>query len=100
MLGRPHPKRRTLRVESASEPAAVASPLVQELEELAELMLRALSARDQEVLRRYYLGNERPEQICADLAITETQFRLIKSRAKARFTQLVEDPPPRKRGPG
>ena len=29
-----------------------------------------------------------PEEICRDLELTETQFRLIKSRAKARFGEM------------
>jgi hypothetical protein len=28
------------------------------------------------------------EQICAEMNLTETQFRLLKSRAKARFGEL------------
>jgi RNA polymerase sigma-70 factor (ECF subfamily) len=28
------------------------------------------------------------DQICSEMALTETQFRLLKSRAKARFGEL------------
>jgi hypothetical protein len=37
---------------------------------------------------RFYLQEQSPRQICRDLGLTPTQFRLTKSRAKARFTEL------------
>lgn len=48
-------------------------------------ILHSLSPRDREVLTRFYLHEHTQEQICADLNLSETQFRLLKSRAKARF---------------
>jgi len=56
--------------------------------ELAMRVLNSLPPRDREVLMRFYLKEESPPQICRDMALTQTQFRLIKSRAKARFTEL------------
>lgn len=56
--------------------------------ELALRILNGIPRRDREVLTRFYLREQTPRQICGDLALTETQFRLIKSRAKARFGQL------------
>jgi|GEM_PF-428543 RNA polymerase sigma factor (sigma-70 family) len=50
--------------------------------------LRSLSARDREILTRFYLREESQEQICREMGLTETQFRLLKSRAKARFGEL------------
>lgn len=50
--------------------------------------LRSLSARDREILTRFYLQEESQEQICREMGLTETQFRLLKSRAKARFGEL------------
>jgi RNA polymerase sigma factor (sigma-70 family) len=55
---------------------------------LAMRMLNSLHKRDREVLMRFYLKEQTPEQICTDMDLTETQFRLIKSRAKARFGEL------------
>jgi RNA polymerase sigma-70 factor, ECF subfamily len=52
-------------------------------------VLRSLPERDREVLTRFYLYDQTPEQICTDLRLTETQFRLTKSRAKSRYTELV-----------
>jgi RNA polymerase sigma factor (sigma-70 family) len=57
-------------------------------EDLAMKMLKSISKRDREILIRFYLQEQPQEQICAEMNLTETQFRLIKSRAKARFGEL------------
>lgn len=60
-------------------------------QEKTELMIRVLdgiSDRDREILTRFYLYEQTQEQICAAMSLTETQFRLLKSRAKARFGEL------------
>jgi RNA polymerase sigma-70 factor (ECF subfamily) len=44
--------------------------------------------RDREILTRFYLQEESQDQICSEMALSETQFRLLKSRAKARFGEL------------
>ena len=51
-------------------------------------MLTELSGRDREILTRFYLQEESQEEICAEMVLSETQFRLLKSRAKARFGEL------------
>lgn len=56
--------------------------------DLALRVLKSLPKRDREVLKRFYLEEESPEQICRAMRLTETQFRLIKSRAKQRFGEL------------
>ena len=60
----------------------------QQNQDVAMRVLRSLPKRDREVLARFYLEEQTPEQICRDLHLTETQFRLIKSRAKARYGEL------------
>jgi len=50
-------------------------------------VLRSISPRDREILTRFYLYEQTPEQICEEMGLTETQFRLLKSRAKARFAE-------------
>lgn len=50
--------------------------------------LQSLKPRDREILRRFYLDGQEQEQICEEMSLTETQFRLLKSRAKARFAEL------------
>ena len=61
------------------------------LRQKADLMksaLAALSQRDRDILVRFYLKEQPQEQICREMALTETQFRLLKSRAKAKFGEI------------
>lgn len=51
-------------------------------------ILNQLTERDRDILTRFYLHEETQEQICREMCLTETQFRLLKSRAKARFGEL------------
>ena len=51
-------------------------------------VLRSIPRRDREILTRFYLLGESQERICAEMDLSETQFRLLKSRAKARFGEL------------
>ena len=60
----------------------------QESQDVALRMLGGLPKRDREVLVRFYLQEQTADEICRDLNLTETQFRLIKSRAKARYGEL------------
>jgi RNA polymerase sigma-70 factor (ECF subfamily) len=55
---------------------------------LAMRILNSLHKREREVLMRFYLQEQSADQICSEMDLTETQFRLIKSRAKARFGEL------------
>ena len=55
---------------------------------LIHKVLGELSPRDREILMRFYLMEQSQDQICSEMALTETQFRLLKSRAKARFGEL------------
>jgi len=57
-------------------------------EDLMIQVLRSMSSRDRDILTRFYLHEQSQEQICADMNLSETQFRLLKSRAKARFGEL------------
>src|SRR3954451_8226309 len=50
--------------------------------------LGLLHPRQREVLRRFYFQEESKEEICRAMKLTETQFRLLKSRAKARFGEV------------
>ena len=59
--------------------------------EHAEIMtktLARLSAREREVLSRFYIQEQTQEHICSEMGLTATQFRLLKWRSKARFLQL------------
>lgn len=56
--------------------------------DLIRRVLAELCERDREILTRFYLEEEGQAQICTEMDLTETQFRLLKSRAKARFGEL------------
>ena len=56
--------------------------------ELVRRVLAGLAKRDREILTRFYLYEQSQEQICEQMNLTETQFRLLKYRAKARFGEL------------
>jgi RNA polymerase sigma-70 factor (ECF subfamily) len=60
----------------------------QQNQEVAMRVLGSLHKRDREVLIRFYLQEQAPDQICREMSLTPTQFRLIKTRAKARYTEL------------
>lgn len=54
----------------------------------ARQVLAELSLRDREILKRFYLLEQSAEQIMSEMGLSETQFRLTKSRAKQRFADL------------
>ncbi len=56
--------------------------------ELMERCLSALPDREREILVRFYLKEQPEDQICREMELTETQFRLLKSRAKAKFGEV------------
>jgi RNA polymerase sigma-70 factor, ECF subfamily len=58
--------------------------------ELAGRILSTMRQRDREVLLRFYVREQSAAEICRDMKLSETQFRLLKSRAKARLTQLCK----------
>jgi RNA polymerase sigma-70 factor (ECF subfamily) len=70
---RPNPERRVINEQNVA---------------LAMRILNSLHKREREVLMRFYLKEQTADQICSEMELTETQFRLIKSRAKARFGEL------------
>jgi hypothetical protein len=49
-----------------------------------------MSRREFEVLSRFYLREQPRERIQLEMGLTETQFHLLKSRAKARLTRLIQ----------
>ena len=62
-----------------------------EREAIAKRVLTALPPRQREVLIRFYLDGESEEEIRAATGMSHNQFRLIKSRAKLRYTELVQE---------
>ena len=62
--------------------------IIRQKAELMESALSSLSQRDRDILVRFYLHEQPQEQICREMDLTETQFRLLKSRAKAKFGEI------------
>lgn len=63
-----------------------------EIEERTQILrdgLRSLKPQEQEILTRFYLKGEKPEYICAQMNLTETQFRLNKSRSKQKLESFT-----------
>ena len=88
-----HLRRDHLDLESSARIADPAgnpeeSAMFRQRTELIERVLGEMTDRDREILTRFYLHEEAQDQICSEMALTETQFRLLKSRAKARFGEL------------
>lgn len=54
---------------------------------IMQAVLNEIHPRDREILTRFYLQNQSMETICQEMQMTETQFRLTKCRAKARFSE-------------
>jgi RNA polymerase sigma factor (sigma-70 family) len=75
-------------VLSDREPNPERKAIEEQNTRVAMRVLQSLPTRDREVLIRFYLQEQAPEEICRELEITETQFRLIKSRAKSRYGEL------------
>ena len=60
-----------------------------EREAIATRVLTALPTRQRETLTRFYLDGESAEAIQTSMGMTPNQFRLLKSRAKKRYAELV-----------
>jgi len=77
----------TLRIADPAENPEETAMFRQRTEMIARV-LGELTPRDREILTRFYLCEQGQDQICSEMALTDTQFRLLKSRAKARFGEL------------
>jgi|HubBroStandDraft_5_1064220.scaffolds.fasta_scaffold239727_1 RNA polymerase sigma-70 factor (ECF subfamily) len=60
--------------------------------ERLDSVLKRLRSRDREILLRFYIEEQLPDDICREMRLTRTQFRLYKSRALAQCF----DPSPRR----
>src|SRR5581483_1362116 len=92
--------RRKFVMSEFAEPAAPVcdspdSPM--QMDERLARMSRALGqlgTRDREILERFYLQEQPREQICDEMNLTDTQFRLFKSRAIARCSSFDQSSRP------
>ena len=53
-------------------------------------VLRELSHREREVIKRFYVNEQSPAQICSEMTLTRSQFRSLKSKASGRFEKLSQ----------
>ena len=78
-------------LDRTAGPAASATEQL-EREEDAQRVARVLEAlpteRDRAVLRRFYLGQEDKDALCAELGVDRLQFNRILHRARERFRAL------------
>ena len=70
-------------------PTPERSHMEREQREVLGDVLRALRPEDSDILRRFYLDGQNQQQICKEMHLTSTQFRLHKSRAKGRLAALA-----------
>jgi RNA polymerase sigma-70 factor (ECF subfamily) len=78
-----------LELPAPSEQSPEAATVRRERLELIRKMLKKLCERDRELLIRFYLYEQNQEDICRQMGLTATQFRLYKSRAIARCSTLA-----------
>jgi RNA polymerase sigma-70 factor (ECF subfamily) len=64
------------------------SVMVRQRADIARRVLEGISQRDRDILNRFYVLEQTQDQICDEMGLTYNQFRLLKSRAKARFGEL------------
>jgi RNA polymerase sigma-70 factor (ECF subfamily) len=88
-------RRRLISVDSAFIPVAPyrdspeAKFSLQQRVALLRKVLELLCLRDREILVRFYYDEQNSRQICAEMHLTSTQFRLYKSRALAKCGELT-----------
>jgi RNA polymerase sigma-70 factor (ECF subfamily) len=59
--------------------------------EAARQLLEAMpSARDRELLARFYLGDEDKSQICREIGLSQEHFNRVIFRARNRFREILE----------
>jgi RNA polymerase sigma factor (sigma-70 family) len=74
---------------TAADPTPEYRTIVHQKVTLMKQALDKMNDREFEVLARFYLREQPPEQIRAEMKLTATQFNLLKSRAKAKLTDAV-----------
>ena len=74
--------------------------MLRERREFVRRLLLALPEIDRRILSLFYFEGRPAEQICRQLKISETQFRLRKHRAKERFSELAREAMKKRKPPG
>src|SRR5258707_4383448 len=81
----------TLLALASSRPTPEREVILDQQRRWMNQTLVLMSTREREILSRFYLQEQPRIQICAEMGLTETQFRLLKWRSKARFAELSRE---------
>ena len=71
-------------------PSAENGAIRREYTNVAMRILSTMRHHEREVLVRFYLKEQPAADICREMQLTRTQFRLLKSRAKAKLEKLCK----------
>ena len=74
---------------TAGEPSPEEHALSTQKVAMMKQALQEMNPREFDVLTRFYLREQTPEQIQGEMRLTPTQFNLLKSRAKAKLTNVI-----------
>jgi RNA polymerase sigma factor (sigma-70 family) len=90
-----HKRQTSIDLESAgdlttADPTPEQQAAIHQKVALMKQVLTKMSDREFEVLNRFYLREQPPERIRMDMGLTQTQFNLLKSRAKAKLTESMQ----------
>jgi RNA polymerase sigma-70 factor, ECF subfamily len=73
-----------------SHPSPEHRVIRRQFNDVALRILSTMRHREREVLARFYLQEQSADEICQEMELTETQFRLLKSRSKAKLVKLCK----------
>jgi RNA polymerase sigma factor (sigma-70 family) len=73
---------------SSRDPSPERLAIDRQQAELARRIISALKKRPHEVLMRFYVREQKMTQICREMDLTPTQFRLMKNRTLMRLKKL------------
>lgn len=72
-------------------PGQLQTVLLDEEADIVRRLIRELpTARDQQLLMRFYVAEEEKESICSDLGLDSLHFNRVLFRARGRFKELLE----------
>ena len=74
--------------DRSAHPCPERTAISHQQQDIVARHLAHLSPREREILTRFYLYEQSQTQICEEMGLTETQFRLVKWRSKARLERL------------
>lgn len=78
-------------LERLADPSPSAHEVAERAEQAAlvrQILEELPMERDRDVLRRFYLGQESKDRICADRGLSSLQFNRVLHRARDRFREL------------